>query len=782
VRLLLLLALLQQPGPPEVTTTVDRDHITTGEEIVFSIRVSSASSDPVRINLPPLAGLEVVARSERTEVSVAPGAPRVTVMELHLRALERGHWKLGPIVVRQGANVVQGDPIEIVVEQGGGGISTALNARVRKILERAPAPGADGRVALTLVLSSQSALVGEQVDVLTAAWFPRDLRLQLRRPPTVEAPRVEGVWSYPQPVPTGIAESRLISGRWYDLFVLHQIVFPLTPGRVKIEPATLHYSVPVAFQFFSQEERYSLQSGAAMLQVNPLPEAGRPSVFGGAIGHGLGLARRVSPAAGKVGEPFTVEVSLSGEGNVALWPAPEVRWSPGTRAYPDRTDERLVPVEGRMAGTKTFRYLLVPDSAGSLILPTVTYDVFDPSAGTYAVLSAPGVSLPVARSGEGSAARVSPPPLMRGARVESAWSIMHAVPRALMAVLLLLPPLVLLARLLKWRPRLPVTPRVVGGLAGAERALDAQLTRLAPGSEAAAGVVLARALRLAGLDPALADEFARARDAIRAARFAPGNGDDVAGLEARAEEVLLRLGDRAAPARRARRDVAIIALLLGATATAATSVGWSQGPSAEQLYDAGALRAASDGFASRIRIAPAVPAHWYNLGAAQYRLGDDGAALAAWTVAHRLAPRQRSIVRALELAPPADETTAHRLWAAPVTPEELAVLGLLCWIVGWSGVAWNRRLRGRWSVLLTAALVLAAAALGLELYYRRPAAVTRIETPLRLSPHERAPQLSVVPRASAVLVMERRGKWLLVDDPDGREGWVESGGVMMVGQ
>ncbi|MEP6572454.1 MAG: BatD family protein [Gemmatimonadota bacterium] len=777
MRFLLLLALLQQPAPPEVTTTVDRDHVTTGEEIVFSIRVSSTLSDPVRINLPALAGLEVTARSERTEVSVAPNAPRVTVLELHLRALAQGHWKLGPIQIRQGTSVVQGDPIEIVVEQGGGGISTALTARVRKILERAPPPGTDGKVGLTLILSTQSAMVGEQVDVLTAAWFPRDLRLQLRRPPTVEAPRIEGVWSYPQPVPTGIAESRLVSGRWYDLFILHQIVFPLSPGRVKVEPATLHYSVPVAFQFFSQEERYSLESGAATLQVNPLPDAGRPASFTGAIGHGLQFTRRVTPAAGKVGEPFTVEMTLSGEGNVSLWPAPDIQWPPGTRAYPDRTDERLSPTDGVMSGTKSFRYLLVADSAGSMILPTVTYDIFDPATLNYAVLRVPGISVPVARSGEGSAARVSPPPLMPGNRVDPAWSVMHTVPRALMAILLLLPPVILLLRLIRWRPAVRVArPVILGGLAGAERALDAQLARLSPGTVATSGLPLARALRLAGLDPALAEEFAATRDSLRAARFAPDAVESSSSLQSRAEALLRRLGDQAAPARRSRRIVAGVILLLAS----AFSTTWSQGTPAEELYNAGAFRAAADAFAARARLAPAVSAHWYNFGATQFRLGDDGAALAAWTVAHRLAPRQRNIIRALELAPPADEVSAHRLWTAPVTPEELASLGVLCWIVGWGGIVWTRGIRGRWSVLLTASLLLGAAAMGLALFYRRQLAVTRVETPLRISPHERAPQIVAVPGSSVLLVRARRGEWFLVDDPEGREGWIERAGIVIM--
>ena len=145
-------------------------------------------------------------------------------------------------------------------------------------------------------MSPDSVRVGEQVDVVTAAWFPRDLRQQLRRPPTLQPPVIDGVWSFPQTTPTGIAATRNIRGRWYDLFVSHQVVFPLVPGTVSVPRATLKYSTPVALQFFSQEERFALSSRAETLAVHPLPAAGRPAGFAGAIASGLTLERQIDPA------------------------------------------------------------------------------------------------------------------------------------------------------------------------------------------------------------------------------------------------------------------------------------------------------------------------------------------------------------------------------------------------------------------------------------------------------------------------------------------------------
>jgi hypothetical protein len=269
-----------------------------------------------------------------------------------------------------------------------------------------------------LIVSADSIRVGEQVDVITAAWLPRDLRLQRRRPPTLQPPVIVGVWSYPHATPAGIAATRSVGGRWYDLFLAHQVVFPLLPGAVVIPRATLKYSTPVALQFFSQEERFALTSRADTLTVRALPENGRPDGFTGAIGSALELDRRVTPVATRVGEGVAVELSLTGEGNTALWPAPVMRWPPGARAYTDKVEERVGVTEGRIGGTKTFHYLVVPDSAGALALPAVRYDYFDLAANRYLTTELRTAAVPVAPSGEATASTALPPPLLRA---RAAW-------------------------------------------------------------------------------------------------------------------------------------------------------------------------------------------------------------------------------------------------------------------------------------------------------------------------------------------------------------------------
>ncbi|HEX2251212.1 MAG TPA: BatD family protein, partial [Gemmatimonadales bacterium] len=286
VAALRLIALLQ--AAPELHVSVDQDRIAVGEEILFTMQAVSRSTEPMDLTIAPLNGFEIVSRSERTEVSFSAGATRTTVLEIRLRALRPGRWQIGPARATQGKEVAEADPIIVDVEPSAAAGAPALNPRLDALLERAPPPPR-GKAAVALIVSAESVTVGEQVDVVTAAWFPRDLRLQLRRPPTLQPPVINGVWSYPQSAPAGIAATRNIGGSAYDLFVAHQVVFPLVPGPTPIPGAMLKYSTPLALQFFSQEERFALSSQPETLVVRPLPRFGRPAGYGGAVAAHLRL-------------------------------------------------------------------------------------------------------------------------------------------------------------------------------------------------------------------------------------------------------------------------------------------------------------------------------------------------------------------------------------------------------------------------------------------------------------------------------------------------------------
>lgn len=757
-----MLGLLLQAGPPVVTTSTDRARLAVGEQVVLTVRATSLDPRAVTILLPPVQGFALVSRLERTGPAAGGADSTATTLELTLRAMEPGHFTLGPVRAVQGRLVGEAPGEQVDVARAADLLATTNNPRLKAMLQQVAPPRKAGDVALRVIVSAGTARVGEQVDVLAAAWFPRELRLQLRRPPVLQPPVIGGVWALQQAAPGGLATSRLIGGEWYDLFISHQTIFPLAPGTVVIPAAALRYSVPVALQFLSQEESYELKDGPRQLTVLPLPAAGRPAGFPGAVGHGLALERSVATSSAQVGEAVRVEITVRGEGNVSLWPAPTVAWPSDVRAYVDNTEDHQELVNGRVGGEKRFRYVVVPSRPGALTLPALRYAYFDPGTNRYEDATLPAGTLPVRAA---SLARGDHAPLPLVVPPGTPWPAAMAgrvPPRAALAVLLLAPVAALLVR--RRRPRAaavaPVAPDPV-------LRLERLLVAVAGGHR---DVPLRTRLHAAGVDDASATRLIALMDALTAARYGPRGSGVPPSLAAEATALAAVLEPIATRRRGVRRvtSAATAGLLLVAVASARAALA----PSPAQLYRDGAYAAAAEGFAAAAAVAPTEPAAWYGLGAARLASGDDDVgALTAFTRAARLAPRDGAVASAVRRMPSPDPETRRARWVSPVTPAELAIAGALLWLVAWglvgAGVRWS------WSApaVAVAALLLAAAG-GVHWWYGRPVALARETLTLRSAPHGRGDAVGEVPRATVVELGEARGGWRLVRAEDGRLGWV----------
>ena len=778
-----VLIVLQGPAPM-LEARVDRSRLPAGEQLTLTVRARSRTAEPVSLTLPALTGFTIVGSREVTDVSLdgAVGQLRTTTRELRLRTERAGTLVIGAVRARQGARTVATGPITIVVDSAAVGPAAALSPLARELLAAAPAPARGDHVALSVILPSDTALVGAQLDVIAAAWFPRELRARLRRMPILTLQTPEGVWSYPGASPSEPAASRLVRGGWMDLFVAHQIVFPLAVGRVTIPPATLDYAVPVNFSFFSREERYSLKSDSVLVSVLPLPVAGRSADDPRVVAHGLAVDVAIEPAEARVGEPLDVSATVSGLGNVALWPEPAIHWPTGFRTYPGEATVRVESKGGQIGGSKTFRYLAVPDSAGAFLLPEVRYAYYDVAAGAAAVARAAPRALAVGQGAEPRAARPLPP-LDRSPR--EAWST--ALVAALVpwgwVVLLVGPPLVGWF----WRRRAASQPALdtdaapdaapLSRLGRLEHAFQAVLVSHVPDPVARDGDGLARALRAAGVESAVADHVMRLRDRLRAARYGPRGLGDAAELAAELAQVLKVLDAEPAGGRRRRW---LVAVCLGGLVGAAPppELAAAQAPNAEALYDIGALRAAADSFAARAAARPSVAAHWYNLGATLYRAGADGKAAAAWAIAARLTPRAPLIRRARRFLPPPDAASEPLLASGLATPGEWALAAAAGWVGVWLAVAARRR--GIMLILVGLATAVCSGLAAGEWQHRaRPVAViASAGTPVRVAPYGGASATITLDAGAALYVERRSGAWLRVQRPDGVHGWVMAAEVV----
>lgn len=759
--LAILAAFLVQTQALQLSTALDRNRGGVGEEFVLTIKAIGHSTAPFRVDLPTFDGFAVVDRSERTDVVVGTREiTRAFTLELRLRAEQVGTWTISPIRVEQGtASAFSSE--ETVTVTSASGVAGGINPDLLGLIPRVPPPRT-GQPSVFTVVSDTRVFAGDQVNVLTAAWLPRSLRLRLRQPPTLSPPTLPGVWSTPRPAVPGAVASREVEGETYDLFVGYQTAYPLNPGVIPIPPAKLSWMEPRGRQYFSEERREVVESAPVTIEVRSLPDAGRPADFDGPVARDLRIEYRLSESSARAGAVLPVQVVVSGVGNLPLWPVPKVAWPAGARVYEEgnETTSRLAGL--RLGGGKTFRFAVVPDSAGSLSLPALEYAYFDPGQAAYRMARTPGIVVPVLEAAP-TTDRRTPVPLEQPGALTVPERIL-GLPAVALGALVAAP--LLLVAVAEWlRRRRPRRARQ-GPVADPVAQLEGLLRSFAPPGAPATTRALVAALRDAGLDRDRAERLVRLHFALEVERFG-GQGSGVAppGLQREIESALKEVPP---PIRRAGGLAAAWTAVLF---VAVLPFGLSA-QSGFELYTRREYVPAAQAFRTEAEIMRPSPARWYDVAAAEYMAHNDAPAVAALLAARAQAPRD-PYVKALwnALAREHEQLRrAARVW--PLSAQECFALALAALWIG--GLGWS--LLRRWRIPWIVAAVLAAGFAGAGLVQRieraGPRAVLVGGASLRVSPHGLAPERGAVPGFSLVRLERSFGTWWLVRTLDGAEGWI----------
>ena len=207
----------------------------------------------------------------------------------------------------------------------------------------------------------------------------------------------------------------------------------------------------------------------------------------------------------------------------------------------------------------------------------------------------------------------------------------------------------------------------------------------------------------------------------------------------------------------------------------------TRGPDALSTWRA----AAADGVPSGVLL--------YDLGVAEYRVGDPARAVAYLQAARRLRPRDPQLVHNLararnRISGAPDPVGAPAGWMEFATPGELGTIALLL-LLGAAGGLWWRRLRAP-DTLRLPWLVTGAAGLGLAAtvghatwdLVRRPVVVV-VDAPAtaRDSARADAAERFTLPPGSEVRVERVLGPYELVVTGRGDRGWIPRAATLYVG-
>jgi hypothetical protein len=761
------------------------------EAIEISVAVTAPGTEPPRLVAPSLAPFDVLRSSPVPHVTLSRGNRTLTAEYRYIVTTDRnGQYVIPPFEVRQGGTVARSRALPISIH-GNGHLNRPIvvaRARVDTSLD----------VRMRGLAAPETVYVGQQVNYEVAVFLNETVRDRLRRNPTFFPPDMQSMLAYDLPS-RGDSRRKLFESNCFDALVYQRALFPLMPGRFAIPPAQLVYSLPLSASFFSREETHELTTDSTVIVALEPPTAGRPTDYGGAVGN-VRVAARLDTVGSRVGDPMTLTVRVSGTGNVKLFPRPSLGLSWANLV---KGDERVDvdTTARRIAGAKEFDWVLTPKVAGELDLPPIRYSYFNPDTRRYETTATTPTHLTVRPGTLASAdtARAETLLPLRTRYRGPKGTPLHEHPFFWIALALVPLPAVSL-RTRERRQRSASSARDnaarLAALAKPDATRDACEVRrvytlaladrlgLEPESFTRTGG-LARALRRRGVstDTALeAEQFLRQLD--EAAFSSSGRlAEDTAERAA----AIYRTVDAESLPRTSIRNAATTTMVLLVAAVA--SLHAVDARRAQREFDAGVsayarhdFAAARESFIAAAEAEPSASDAWANLGTASWAVGDTARSVAAWQRALRLEPLAGDVRERVELAHSLPWTSAG--YVLPLPASWLFDLAAVLWCVAWGFAAFraSRGLAGggrETAVLATVAGCIAIAGFVLaERLSGRHVAVMRHTASLSTDPElggERGPTAIV---GEVVRVTGRQGAWSRVALDDGRDGWIESAGLI----
>ena len=302
----------------------------------------------------------------------------------------------GALTIKQAAVEINGqiyktNPIKINV--------TAAVPQPRDPNEE-PQVSANDAIHLVAEISKGNPYVNEPITVDYKLYFSYNIGITNWR--ELNKPKYNDFWSQNIDIKQLVAEEGKYNGEKYRCVVLRKtVLYPQKSGKLEIEPLSLDIDVQVPTNrrnFFGQvqvvQDNKRVSAGSKTITVKPLPEAGKPIDFSGAVGR-FNFSVTPSKTSLKNGESLDLKVVASGTGNLKLFTLPKPVVPNSLEMYDAVHNEKVsTPLSG-MNGQISDSYTIIPQFKGKYPIKPMTFTYFDLSVGKYKTITSPEIIINV---------------------------------------------------------------------------------------------------------------------------------------------------------------------------------------------------------------------------------------------------------------------------------------------------------------------------------------------------------------------------------------------------
>jgi len=407
-----------------VTAEVSPNPVGVDEQVSLTITVVGGGAE--RPQIPKINGLKLVGGpSVSNQFQWINGQSSSSQSFTYILLPEaEGTVKVPPIAVRAAGKIYHTGEISLkVVKETTGQSQTPRRRSPFSVFddlgldEDSPLRDRTPRRAEVLTvaeLDKRSAFVGEQVTLT----YKILTQLPITQVEVKEIPSLNGFWVEEVEVPKNpTAVNRVVNGKQYAEYVIKkQALFPTKEGSLQIPSATFGLVVRTSSGgFFSlgAQESVFRKTEAMTLKVAPLPEAGKPAAFSGAVGN-FKLESRIDKSTAETGDALNLRVTLSGSGNlktITEFPLPDL---PGFKIYSSKSNDQVAVRNDVLQGNKSWEYVVIPQAPGKERIPDLKFFYFSPTAKQYREAIAPGLEVAVLKGKGGVAGEVIQTTLQQG--------------------------------------------------------------------------------------------------------------------------------------------------------------------------------------------------------------------------------------------------------------------------------------------------------------------------------------------------------------------------------
>ncbi len=247
---------------------------------------------------------------------------------------------------------------------------------------------ADENLHLVAEVSKGNPYLNEAVSVIYKLYISPSISVTNFRP--VDSPKYNNFWSQDIPVTKYNTNNATYEGKPYRSVILKRVVlYPQKTGKLDIEPLSLEIFVDVPTnrrdffggKIYTQASK-TVSAGRRTLTVKPLPEAGKPVNFGGAVGE-FEFSVSTNKTSLNASESLQAIVEVSGKGNLKLFQLPEPELPSALEVYEPEFDENVRTTISGMQGKVSNNYTIVPSFRGKYPFPSISFSYFNPKTQAY---------------------------------------------------------------------------------------------------------------------------------------------------------------------------------------------------------------------------------------------------------------------------------------------------------------------------------------------------------------------------------------------------------------